>query len=84
MTIVPLTFIFYVDIDMVLLVGMHINKVLYSMSYTCVTTGVAGILFVGIYIMVRYFFYFFKKGFLAVYKNAIALCTSKCCVISFF
>lgn len=34
------------------LFGMHINKVLYSLSYTCVTTGVAGILFVGIYIMV--------------------------------
>ncbi|XP_047171951.1 heparan-alpha-glucosaminide N-acetyltransferase [Vigna umbellata] len=34
------------------LFGMHINKVLYSFSYTCVTAGTAGILFVGIYLMV--------------------------------
>ena len=34
------------------LFGMHINKVLYSLSYTCVTAGAAGILFVGIYLMV--------------------------------
>ncbi|RDX91438.1 Heparan-alpha-glucosaminide N-acetyltransferase [Mucuna pruriens] len=44
--------LFFVDIDMVLLVGMHINKVLYSLSYMCVTAGAAGILFVGIYLMV--------------------------------
>lgn len=34
------------------LFGMHINKVLYSFSYMCVTAGAAGILFVGIYVMV--------------------------------
>ncbi|TKY64765.1 Heparan-alpha-glucosaminide N-acetyltransferase [Spatholobus suberectus] len=34
------------------LFGMHINKVLYSLSYMCVTAGAAGILFVGIYLMV--------------------------------
>ncbi|KAI4336454.1 hypothetical protein L6164_014979 [Bauhinia variegata] len=32
--------------------GMHINKVLYTFSYTCVTAGAAGILFTGIYLMV--------------------------------
>ncbi|CAH9132541.1 unnamed protein product [Cuscuta epithymum] len=32
--------------------GMHINKVLYSFSYTCVTAGTAGVLFAGVYIMV--------------------------------
>ncbi|RZC75548.1 hypothetical protein C5167_051040 [Papaver somniferum] len=35
--------------------GMHINKSLYSLSYTCVTVGAAGILFVGIYVMVDVF-----------------------------
>ena len=44
-----------VDTDVVLVVGMHINKVLYSLSYMCVTAGAAGILFVGIYLMVRFF-----------------------------
>ncbi|XP_004489126.1 uncharacterized protein [Cicer arietinum] len=34
------------------LLGMHLNKVLYSLSYTCVTAGAAGILFTGIYLMV--------------------------------
>ncbi|XP_059656516.1 uncharacterized protein LOC132303316 [Cornus florida] len=34
------------------LFGMHINKVLYTLSYMCVTTGVAGIVFAGIYILV--------------------------------
>lgn len=32
--------------------GMHINKALYSLSYMCVTAGVAGIVFVGIYLVV--------------------------------
>ncbi|KAK1259940.1 hypothetical protein QJS04_geneDACA021498 [Acorus gramineus] len=32
--------------------GMHVNKVLYTFSYTCVTAGVAGLLFAGTYIMV--------------------------------
>ncbi|XP_057436592.1 uncharacterized protein LOC130729004 isoform X1 [Lotus japonicus] len=34
------------------LFGMHVNKVLYSFSYTCVTAGAAGILLVAIYLMV--------------------------------
>ncbi|RZC75515.1 hypothetical protein C5167_050993 [Papaver somniferum] len=32
--------------------GIHMNKALYSFSYTCVTVGAAGILLVGIYVMV--------------------------------
>nr|GMD59265.1 heparan-alpha-glucosaminide N-acetyltransferase-like [Ipomoea batatas] len=36
------------------LFGMRINKVLYSFSYTCVTAGTAGVVFAGVYIMVRY------------------------------
>ncbi|KAL9671590.1 hypothetical protein QQ045_009160 [Rhodiola kirilowii] len=32
--------------------GMHLNKALYSLSYTCLTAGVAGILFSGLYILV--------------------------------
>ncbi|KAA8529951.1 hypothetical protein F0562_034445 [Nyssa sinensis] len=32
--------------------GMHINKALYTFSYMCVTAGAAGMLLVGIYIMV--------------------------------
>ncbi|OVA03075.1 Protein of unknown function DUF1624 [Macleaya cordata] len=32
--------------------GMHVNKALYSISYTFVTAGAAGILFAGIYVMV--------------------------------
>ncbi|KAK1294795.1 hypothetical protein QJS10_CPA16g00734 [Acorus calamus] len=32
--------------------GMHVNKVLYTFSYTCVTAGVAGLLFAGTYILV--------------------------------
>ncbi|KAI4343467.1 hypothetical protein L6164_010811 [Bauhinia variegata] len=32
--------------------GIHINKVLYTFSYTSVTAGAAGILFAGIYLMV--------------------------------
>ncbi|XP_026423637.1 heparan-alpha-glucosaminide N-acetyltransferase-like [Papaver somniferum] len=35
--------------------GMHINKALYSLSYTCVTVGAAGLLFVAIYVMVDVF-----------------------------
>ncbi|WJX80562.1 heparan-alpha-glucosaminide N-acetyltransferase [Trifolium repens] len=34
------------------LFGMHVNKVLYTLSYACLTAGAAGILFVGIYLMV--------------------------------
>jgi heparan-alpha-glucosaminide N-acetyltransferase len=29
------------------------NKPLYTLSYTCVTAGAAGILFAGIYVLVR-------------------------------
>ncbi|CAD5177644.1 unnamed protein product [Musa acuminata subsp. malaccensis] len=32
--------------------GMHMNKALYTLSYTCFTTGVAGILFTGLYVLV--------------------------------
>ncbi|XP_008811061.2 heparan-alpha-glucosaminide N-acetyltransferase-like [Phoenix dactylifera] len=32
--------------------GLHMNKALYSLSYTCVTAGAAGILFAGIYLLV--------------------------------
>ncbi|MCL7041820.1 hypothetical protein MKW94_010209 [Papaver nudicaule] len=35
--------------------GMHINKGLYSLSYTCITVGAAAILFVGIYVLVDVF-----------------------------
>lgn len=38
-----------------LLVGMHVNKALYTFSYMCVTAGAAGILFAGIYMLVGYF-----------------------------
>ncbi|KAF9597482.1 hypothetical protein IFM89_018928 [Coptis chinensis] len=31
---------------------MHVNKALHSSSYTCVTTGAAGIFFTGIYVLV--------------------------------
>ncbi|KAF8650843.1 hypothetical protein HU200_063751 [Digitaria exilis] len=34
------------------LFGLHMNKSLYSMSYTCVTTGTAGLFFAGIYLLV--------------------------------
>ncbi|KAJ9180499.1 hypothetical protein P3X46_008731 [Hevea brasiliensis] len=34
------------------LLGMHINKALYTFSYMCVTAGAAGILFAGIYMLV--------------------------------
>ncbi|WOL12595.1 heparan-alpha-glucosaminide N-acetyltransferase-like isoform X1 [Canna indica] len=32
--------------------GMHLNKALYTVSYTCITAGTAGILFTGIYLLV--------------------------------
>ncbi|KAK9103977.1 hypothetical protein Scep_020821 [Stephania cephalantha] len=34
------------------LLGLHVNKNLYSLSYTCLTAGVAGLLFAGVYILV--------------------------------
>ena len=33
---------------------MHLNKALYSLSYTCLTAGASGVLLAGIYFMVRY------------------------------
>lgn len=37
--------------------GIHANKSLYTLSYTCITTGVAGILFAGIYVLVDMYGY---------------------------
>lgn len=34
--------------------GIHMNKDLYSLSYTCVTAGTAGIVLIGFYILVLY------------------------------
>ncbi|KAJ6393285.1 hypothetical protein OIU77_022707 [Salix suchowensis] len=34
------------------LLGMHVNKALYTFSYMCVTAGAAGIVFTGIYLLV--------------------------------
>uniref|UniRef100_A0A0E0MG42 Heparan-alpha-glucosaminide N-acetyltransferase catalytic domain-containing protein n=1 Tax=Oryza punctata TaxID=4537 RepID=A0A0E0MG42_ORYPU len=34
------------------LFGLHMNKSLYSLSYTCVTTGTAGLFFAAIYLLV--------------------------------
>ncbi|KAI4386323.1 hypothetical protein MLD38_004264 [Melastoma candidum] len=36
------------------LFGMEVNKVLYTCSYMCITGGVAGILFIGLYLLVDY------------------------------
>lgn len=38
---------------------MHINKALYSVSYTCITAGAAGILFAGTYVLVRSLMYLY-------------------------
>ena len=32
--------------------GLRMNKSLYSLSYTCVTAGTAGLFFTGIYLLV--------------------------------
>ncbi|XP_010249387.1 PREDICTED: heparan-alpha-glucosaminide N-acetyltransferase [Nelumbo nucifera] len=37
--------------------GMHLNKALYTFSYTCVTAGAAGILFTGTYVLVDVYGY---------------------------
>lgn len=37
--------------------GLHMNKSLYSLSYTCVTTGTAGLFFAGIYSLVDMYGY---------------------------
>ncbi|WVZ51351.1 hypothetical protein U9M48_002504 [Paspalum notatum var. saurae] len=39
------------------LFGLHLNKSLYSLSYTCVTTGTAGLFFAGIYLLVDVYGY---------------------------
>lgn len=37
--------------------GVHVNKVLYTLSYTCITAGAAGILFAGTYMLVDVYGY---------------------------
>ncbi|KAK9272153.1 hypothetical protein L1049_002524 [Liquidambar formosana] len=37
--------------------GVHVNKALYSFSYTCITAGAAGILFAGVYVLVDVYGY---------------------------
>ncbi|RCV38455.1 hypothetical protein SETIT_8G143900v2 [Setaria italica] len=39
------------------LFGLHLNKSLYSLSYTCLTTGTAGLFFAGIYLLVDVYGY---------------------------
>jgi len=38
--------------------GMHINKALYTFSYTCLTAGAAGLFFAGTYLLVRFLIIF--------------------------
>ncbi|WOL01801.1 heparan-alpha-glucosaminide N-acetyltransferase-like isoform X1 [Canna indica] len=37
--------------------GMHMNKALYTWSYTCITAGVAGVMFSGVYVLVDVYGY---------------------------
>ncbi|KAK8939029.1 hypothetical protein KSP39_PZI011372 [Platanthera zijinensis] len=37
--------------------GMHMNKALYTVSYTCITAGVSGLLLAGIYLLVDVYGY---------------------------
>ncbi|PKA47568.1 heparan-alpha-glucosaminide N-acetyltransferase [Apostasia shenzhenica] len=37
--------------------GMHMNKALYTVSYTCITAGASGLLFAGIYMLVDVYGY---------------------------
>lgn len=37
--------------------GMHMNKALYTVSYTCITAGVSGLLLAGIYLLVDVYNY---------------------------
>ncbi|XVF16902.1 hypothetical protein REPUB_Repub10bG0071000 [Reevesia pubescens] len=39
------------------ILGMHVNKALYTFSYMCVTAGAAGFLFAGIYLLVDMYGY---------------------------
>ncbi|XP_072069118.1 uncharacterized protein [Arachis hypogaea] len=56
------------------IIGMHINKPLYTLSYMCVTAGAAGILLAGIYYMVDVCGYRYKISFLEwMGKNALLI-----------
>ncbi|KAL1363820.1 hypothetical protein HN51_011993 [Arachis hypogaea] len=56
------------------MIGMHINKPLYTLSYMCVTAGAAGILLAGIYYMVDVCGYRYKIRFLEwMGKNALMI-----------
>ncbi|KAG6468358.1 hypothetical protein ZIOFF_073034 [Zingiber officinale] len=37
--------------------GMHMNKSLYTPSYTCITAGTAGVMFTGVYVLVDIYGY---------------------------
>ncbi|XP_042397110.1 heparan-alpha-glucosaminide N-acetyltransferase-like [Zingiber officinale] len=37
--------------------GMHMNKALYTPSYTCITAGTAGVMFTGVYVLVDIYGY---------------------------
>ncbi|XP_066382885.1 uncharacterized protein [Miscanthus floridulus] len=65
------------------LFGIHMNKSLYSLSYTCVTTGTAGLFFAGIYLLVDVYCY--KKPFFPmewVGKRALMLFVLVACNIA--
>jgi hypothetical protein len=40
--------------------GLRMNKSLYSLSYTCVTAGTAGLFLAGIYLLVRSYIFFWS------------------------
>ncbi|KAG2558079.1 hypothetical protein PVAP13_8NG131401 [Panicum virgatum] len=65
------------------LFGLRLNKSLYSLSYTCVTTGTAGLFFVGIYLLVDVYGY--KKPFFPmewVGKHALMIFVLVACNIA--
>ncbi|RZS24759.1 hypothetical protein BHM03_00057867 [Ensete ventricosum] len=43
----------YRPTELVFVTGIHMNKALYTLSYTFITAGAAGILFTGVYLLVR-------------------------------
>lgn len=46
------------QLELVILgVGMHMNKALYTPSYTCITAGTAGVMFTGVYVLVDIYGY---------------------------
>lgn len=49
---VNLIVLLYISYLCYFLVGMHVNKALYTFSYMCVTAGAAGFLFAGTYMLV--------------------------------